>query len=168
MKVCLPQRSCFALIKEGKVVSAALCLPPSTKEFLAMNPMYRMYMALSFGLPQSMKSKSIRDRGEAMGALMKEAHETWASSPHWYVFAFASDAKEQGKGYGREMMGFITNLADKSGHSMYLETFGPRNERFYSRNGFEVKQRMVYKTEHESMDKHGGAAVMLRAANMEG
>jgi len=166
MKMCLPQRTCFALIKEGKVVSAALCLPPSNKEFLSMNPIYGMYLAMSFGVPQSMKSKDVRDRMKAL-EVMKEAHETWAPSPHWYISAFASDAKEQGKGYGREMMEFITTLADKSGHSIYLETYGPRNERFYSRNGFEVKQRMVYKTEHESLDKHGGAAVMLRPPNMQ-
>jgi len=167
MKMCLPQRTCFALIKEGKVVSAALCLPPSNKEFLSMNPMYQIYLVMSLGVPQSMKSKNVRDRQNAMAAPMKEAHATWASSPHWYISAFASDAKEQGKGYGREMMEFITTLADKSGHSIYLETYGPRNERFYSRNGFEVKQRMVYKTEQESLDKHGGAAAMLRPPNME-
>jgi len=166
LKMCLPQRSCFALIKEGKVVAAALCLPPSTKSLHTVNPLYAMYLFISNGLPAVMKDKNVRNRMEALANALKESHKKWAPFPHWYVSCFASDAMEQGKGYGREMMEFVTNLADKSGHAIYLETYGPRNERFYSRNGYEVKQRMVIKTENESLEKHGGGIAMVRPAKV--
>jgi len=167
IKFCLPQRTCFALIKEGKVVSAALTRPPSTKlQGDEPNAIYMMCLSLSLGVPTAIKDKNVKSRFTAGGEANKRAHEKWAPSPHWYLMTFASDPEEQGKGYGREMMGFITNLADKTGHPIYLETYGPRNERFYSRNGFELKQRTVLKTEDESLEKHGGEAAMVRPPNM--
>jgi len=165
LKVCLPQRTCFALLKEGKVVAAALCLPPSTKSLQNQSSLYMMYVGFSIGLPALIKDADVMKRMEALGKGMKQFHEKWAPFPHWYVNCFASDAKEQGKGYGREMMEFLTNLADQSGHAVYLETYGPRNERFYSRNGYEVKERMVLKTENDALEKHGGAIAMLRPPN---
>jgi len=168
LKLCLPQRSCFALIKGGKVVSAALCLPPSTKELSSANPLYLLYLTMSLGLPQAMKDKDVRDRMAACQEASKAALKKWAPSPHWDIICFASDPTEQGKGYGRQMMEFMTSLADKSGHPILLETYGPRNERFYSRNGYELKERIVLRTKHDSLEKHGGLAIMVRSPNMNG
>ena len=163
MKICVPHRSCFALKKDGKIVAACLCCPPSNKKLYKQSLVCEMCLAVSLGIPKLLQSGPSMKRHEAEVKKTSEAHATYAPTPHWYVFCFASDAEHQGKGYGRELMTFLTELADQTGHPMYLETYGPRNERFYTRNGFTVKERMVIETNgHGTLDKHGGILAMLR------
>jgi len=169
MRQCLPQRSCFALINDGKVVSAALSLPPSQKNLSKMNPICGFFLALSTGVPEVMKSRKgpLTDRLDVVVQEIERAHSEHVSSPTWYVKIFATDAAAQGKGFGRKMMEFLTDLADQGGHPMYLETYGPRNERFYSRNGYEVKERIALRTEHDALEKHGGMLAMWRPPKSE-
>lgn len=46
---------------------------------------------------------------------------------HWYL-KFRTDPNNQGQGIGTELITFVTQLANCSGHDCYLETFGPREE----------------------------------------
>ena len=59
---------------------------------------------------------------DALAKVMAESHKKHASKAHWYVLCFAMDNEKQGKGYGRELMTFITSMADAANLPLYLET----------------------------------------------
>ena len=112
------------------------------------------------GIPSQMMKSETEKRMNVVDAMMKRTH---IHEPHWYVYAFGVDSAVQGQGNGRELMSFLTSMADKSKHKMYLETFGPRNIAFYEKNGFAVTQKVqLDANKFGKLELHGGAAAMVR------
>ena len=103
------------------------------------------------------------DRG---GKQMKVCHDEHAPGRHIYVLLFGTAVGQQGRGYGRRLMEFITTSADHIGGPCYLETSGAKNERFYGHNGYEVKGH--YSVEHDGKtydpEGLGGFTGMVRPA----
>ncbi|MBB6562313.1 GNAT superfamily N-acetyltransferase [Acidovorax soli] len=54
----------------------------------------------------------------------------------WYLSILGIDPAAQGQGLGARLLAPALASADEAGVACYLETFSPRNERFYARMGF--------------------------------
>lgn len=54
----------------------------------------------------------------------------------WYLSILGIDPASQGQGLGARLLAPALAAADEAGAACYLETFSPRNERFYARTGF--------------------------------
>jgi len=121
---------------------------------------------VQLGIPAAFTGGESAAKLDALGKIMARVHKTHAHAPHWYVYAFAVDGATQGKGYGRKLMEWVTLCGDTSGHPVYLETMGPRNVRFYERNGFEVKEaapiEYKWKGATKKCEIHGGLTAMVR------
>ncbi len=57
----------------------------------------------------------------------------------WYLSILGVDPARQGHGLGAVMLAPTLALADRAGVATYLETFSPRNIRFYERLGFSTR-----------------------------
>jgi GNAT superfamily N-acetyltransferase len=57
----------------------------------------------------------------------------------WYLSIVAVDPRHQGWGLGRQVLAPTLREADADGAVSYLETFNPRNVRFYERLGFKAQ-----------------------------
>lgn len=78
--------------------------------------------------------KSLNLNLRIMGQLEKKhPHE-----PHWYLSVIAVDPAAQGRGLGAELIGELTEKADRGSHNIYLETTNPKNHSFYTRHGFKL------------------------------
>ena len=157
--------SFFALKKDGKPVAGAIMIPPNAPRDLSMCDMIAKWNDVKPMHPSQISGPSSK-RFMALITMMEKQHKKYASEPHWYLYVFASDPKIQGKGHGRELMTALTAIADNTGHPIYLETMGQRNERFYNRNGFLTKERKVLevKATGERMEVDGGIIAMVRPA----
>ena len=49
----------------------------------------------------------------------------------------------QGRGYGKKLFNFLSELVDADGCSAYLECCGERNTAFYSKFGYEVVESVL-------------------------
>ena len=161
----LVHSSLFALKKNGNIVAGAVMLPPNAPRDLSLCDWIAHWDSVK-PIHNSQISGPSSKRFMALTSMMEKQHKKYASVPHWYLYVFASSPKCQGKGYGRELLTVLTNIADNTGHPIYLETMGPRNERFYNRNGFITKERKVLevKATGEKMDVDGGMIAMVRPA----
>ena len=96
----------------------------------------------------------VQSDGEAMGAVMEETvapellddlmgfaevqgamhlHE-----PHWYLPMIGVLPEHHGKGYGSQLLGYATAIADGDKLPAFLEATTPDSRRLYERHGFEV------------------------------
>lgn len=55
---------------------------------------------------------------------------------YWSVEMVGIDPRQQGLGYGRELVDRLCALADEAGVACYLEAAGPKNALFYEGSGF--------------------------------
>jgi GNAT superfamily N-acetyltransferase len=164
--ICLKHGCCFALFKGGKVVAATLMTPPSTRAIYKLGGCGEMILAMQLGMPKVFVSGESAVKHAAVDKAMAKAHKMHAHAPHWYIYAIAVDNEAQGKGYGRELMDWVSNCANATGHPAYLETMGPRNIRFYEKNGYEVKEtaplEYKWKGSVKKCEMHGGLTAMVR------
>ena len=169
LDISLKHNSAFALVEEDEYgkpttnVLAATCLVPPNNKNLHDPGICEMF-SIVYRIKKP-PSTIMSQRMDAVGAIMKKGHQKWASDPHWYVFCFAANHEKQGKGYGRTLMEFICSLGDASNLNLYLETHGPRNRRFYERNGYAVMEQMPIeggKNKDNPFSMHGGGLAMLR------
>jgi GNAT superfamily N-acetyltransferase len=75
----------------------------------------------------------------------------------WYLSIIGVDPASQGRGLGQQLLTPTLAEADASGALCYLETFSPRNLRFYGRLGFETLARFeepVAGAEYVIMARH--------------
>jgi len=164
--ICLKHGCCYALVKDGYVVGATMLTPPSSRSIHALGGCSELLLAMRLGLPKAFMEGESAAKQAAIGTVMSRVHKAHAHYPHWYVYVFAVDGAKQGKGYGRELMEWVSFCADTTGHPAYLETMGPRNVRFYEKNGYEVKEtapiEYKWKGESKKCEFHGGLTVMVR------
>ncbi|GMH87499.1 hypothetical protein TrST_g13289 [Triparma strigata] len=159
---------CFALMKNGSPVGGVFMCPPNSKGAHEESNCYFMWAMMNLGMTSSISSGNSAMRFDAMDKACKAAHKKCLdgkNDPHWFVNVVGMDSEYQGQGYGRELFNFILGCGDHTGHKMYLDTFGPRNKRFYEKNGFEVKDVSKVNSKKLELTVHGGGALgMLRAA----
>ncbi|WDZ99600.1 GNAT family N-acetyltransferase [Mucilaginibacter sp. SJ] len=60
----------------------------------------------------------------------------------WYLSIAGIKPSSQGQGLGANLLMEILNETDKNGISTYLETFTPRNIRFYERMGYKIAKEV--------------------------
>jgi ribosomal protein S18 acetylase RimI-like enzyme len=69
---------------------------------------------------------------------MAKLTEPLIDKTDWYLSIIAIAPEYQSRGLGKELMMPVLREADEAGVSTYLETFVPRNIRFYERLGYAV------------------------------
>jgi hypothetical protein len=60
----------------------------------------------------------------------------------WYLSIAGIKPSHQGRGLGANLLMEMLNETDKNGISTYLETFTPRNIRFYERVGYKIAKEV--------------------------
>lgn len=60
----------------------------------------------------------------------------------WYLSIAGIKPAYQGKGLGADLLNAILDETDKNGTPTYLETFTPRNIRFYERIGYKIAKEV--------------------------
>jgi GNAT superfamily N-acetyltransferase len=61
----------------------------------------------------------------------------------WYLSIAGIAPAYQGKGLGVELLSEVLNQTDKNGLPTYLETFTPRNIKFYEHMGYEIVKKVA-------------------------
>ena len=164
---------CFVLKgPEGKVVAGTVTFPPNSKNLHRTGLCESMSIVSRMGGWSKVKTPELEKgdppkREKKLQEAMNKAHKAHANGRHIYVFAFGVDVGEQGKGYGRKLLTFLTESAAALHVPVYLECSGERTERFYGNNGFEVPQRypLIYKDQRFCPDKLEGMAAMVWNGN---
>jgi len=161
----LRHNGCFVLRDEyNKLLAATVIFLPNDQNLHDAGTCENIRVAQAVGfsnVPESLKHKgATQQRSDIVSRKQKESHHQHAEKPHIYVWVFAVSVDSQGRGAGRKLMEFITDLADQMNVDVYLETIGERNERFYSRNGFEIRGH--YAIKHASGSLEPGLAAAVR------
>ena len=63
--------------------------------------------------------------------------------PHWYILVLGVHPDHQGKGLGGELLRQILQKADEESVAVYLESSNPKNQDFYRKYGFGVREEIV-------------------------
>lgn len=149
---------CFALIdvnNNNKLVAATISYPPNDKQLHKQGMCEEIYLMNRMGgakaIPSELKEGPCLGRLKVVGKQMSILHAKHSPGRHLYVHCFATAADEQGKGYGRKLMTFLTNASNEMQVNAYLECSGTRNERFYTNNGYVLQERsaVIYKDSPE-------------------
>lgn len=61
----------------------------------------------------------------------------------WYLSIAGIKPDYQGKGLGAGLLTEVLNETDRNGIATYLETFTPRNIRFYERMGYKTTKEVL-------------------------
>ena len=163
--ICLRHGACFALVdpnNKENVLSVAYLIPPNDKKLHAPGLCEQMRVGGKVGsAPKQMFTKEMK----AVDKTFSTSHKVHASERHWYVFGFATAIPAMRQGNGTRLLNYLTSIADRSGHPIYLETSGAGKERFYGNCGFEVVKRYPLTTKKGDTDVEGLAvSAMVRKA----
>ena len=137
---------CFALKESGKLVAFTISFPPSKRGLYKKSFCETMYLVGQLGgfskLPIALSEGEPALRMELMEKNMGKSHEKHGPIDllHIYIFCFGVQPGCQGKGYGRKLITYMGECADRMKVSTYLEANGSRNERFYINNGYKVEE----------------------------
>jgi GNAT superfamily N-acetyltransferase len=139
---------CFALKdeKEGKLCSYALTFPPNNKGLHSPGLCEFFWVINQLGGYGKIHPAFVEgEESQRMGIVeqtFRASHEKHAHSPHMYIYAMATKPGEQGKGHGTTLLRHILSVADRMKVPTYLESGGEKNDRFYTKSGFEVVERV--------------------------
>ena len=61
----------------------------------------------------------------------------------WYLSIAGIKPAHQGRGLGVDLLMKVINETDKNGIPTYLETFTPRNIKFYERMGYKITKEIA-------------------------
>lgn len=95
-----------------------------------------------------------------IGNWMLEQAGSLVPAGSWYLSILGVLPEYQGRGLGQQLVQPVLAQADAAGVATYLETFTPRNERFYERLGYAVRGRFrepVTASEYALMLRDAGA-----------
>ena len=154
MQFCFVQYSrhggCFALKdSEGAMVAFAITVPPSSRALHKPGMCETMYILNQCeSMPAALQTGDSAVRMQLIENTMHKAHDIHGADKHFYINCFGTKPDTQGKGYGKKLVQYLTAAADHNKLPTYLECSGAQNERFWGKNGFEVKERypMTYIT----------------------
>jgi ribosomal protein S18 acetylase RimI-like enzyme len=98
----------------------------------------RIPTLFSTNCPKKQEKFYISKKAKAFGQKVQDWHKrNGPKEVHWYVMFVAVSPENHGQGRGRELMGKISELADKTGSTLYLEC-GVQNKKFYEKMGYVV------------------------------
>ena len=166
---------CFSVRdEEGKMGCHAITFPPNNRELHKQGSCEMMWIMNQLGgmskLHPAFNEGEAAIRLDVMDKTMQAGHDKYAQKPHIYVWCLGSSPEQQGKGHGRTLLQHITAAADRMKVPTYLETSGEKNERFYTRNGFKVLERlpMTYVSESKTKEYGEKTEVTFRPDGLEG
>ena len=84
-----------------------------------------------------LKLKAMKRSMTVFGRI-ESLHKELVPYKHWYLQNIAVNPKEQGKGYGGQLLKPMIEKIDNEGLPIYLETNNERNLSFYQNHGFEI------------------------------
>lgn len=82
-------------------------------------------------------------RGRAAARVLSATEDAHLDGPHVYLMQIGVDGARQGRGLGKQAMGWALDQASAAGRPVWLETSNPRNLAYYRRLGFEVVDELV-------------------------
>lgn len=157
----------FVLVRDGRVASAALLMPPNHHGMHEMGPCPVIRGILHAGLPPAawVFGRSAK-RLDALASAASAAHGKLGRTPHWYLQVCATAPEAQGKGCGSAVLRYVAALGDAYACDVYLETLGQRNISIYGKYGFTVSEQRVLKSDRdfpgEALEVDGGFTTMIR------
>lgn len=125
-----------ALDETGRVVGAIGLTPPGKFPYpqtRGLGYLARLLFSISAWRPP------VRPQTRAF-AYMREWDAMHPPEPHWYVMVVGVDFAEHGRGHGARLMSKASELADREGAILYLETQTEKNLTFYRRFGYETTE----------------------------
>ena len=99
---------------------------------------------IKFGAPPMHKSKkdycaNSAKRLDALGILVKKRAHHMKNTKRWiYLQAIGVFSQHHGKGYGKQMLQLLFNVAQELNAPVYLETESKENEKLYQHFGFQT------------------------------
>ena len=124
--VVLRHAGSIAVVEHGKVLGAALILPPGQwRTPIRVEARHAVSYGRIFG----------RRLGHALGALtvVERLHPRF---PHYYLPYIGVASAAQGQGVGNALLTVLSHRCDAEGLPAYLEASSPENARLYRRHGF--------------------------------
>lgn len=107
-------------------------------------------------------AKNLEKKMMAAISVLDKAHkEEGPQHPHWYVHLVAVNPAFNGRGYGRELMEKVNELADNAGVTSYLEC-GMSNVKFYEKMGYTMQSIKTVEDPINPQDEPGRFALMVR------
>jgi GNAT superfamily N-acetyltransferase len=111
---------------------AAIWLPPGNWDMTEE----RLKQAGLWDIPSIIGSDAFQRLISVMDYI--EPYHREVPARHWYLLIVGVDRLLQGQGLGSALLQPILERADADAMPCYLETFQPKNLRFYGRHGFHV------------------------------
>jgi GNAT superfamily N-acetyltransferase len=143
---------CFALKESDKLVAFTITLPPNNRGLYKLGFCEMMHVVGQLGgfqkMPKALTEGERAIRMDVMDKAMGLSHKTHCPNDvqHIYVWCFGVKPGCQGNGYGKKLITYLGECADRMKVPTYLEANGAKNERFYGNNGYKVEERypLVY------------------------
>ena len=86
--------------------------------------------------------QSAYEHYQAVCDSMARLTEPYITDSDWYLSIIGIAPEYQSQGLGKQLLTPVLEEADEVGVSTYLETFVPRNIRFYERYGFKIISKL--------------------------
>ena len=156
--LALKEGGCLALRNPSsdRLVAASISLP---KGKYSTSSLFRaLFRAGWFRMKPQVRRRVFK----AM-TVMEEEHHKIIQGDHWYICNFATNPEEQGKGYGKRFLLFLSSLADANESRSYLEAAGARNAGFYGHvAGYKEVSAATISAGKETFEEDGGVHIMIR------
>jgi len=133
-------------IQEGRTLGRTVHLPDPTQGVAVwLLPQSAEIEAQAARAKRAFLESTLGPRGTAnyyrMVEYMSDRAGPLVGDDAWYLSIIAVDPALQGRGSGPQLLAPTLREADAVGGVTYLETFSPRNPRFYERLGFVTRAR---------------------------
>eukprot|EP00944_MAST-04C_sp_MAST-4C-sp1_P010397 g10397.t1 len=152
---------CFGLKgPDGNLVTAAITYPPNKKHLHQLGLFEQMNVAEKMGGFSKVSTPEVTGgdpaaRQAKLDKAMNKAHKVHAKGEHLYLQAIGTATGHDGKGYGRQLMTFLLEAANRMNVPVYVDCCGKKNERFYEKNGFKVVQRYPIECKGQALKVDG-------------
>lgn len=131
--------------------------------WLYMKAQFKGTLPSTFSDPSTMQL--VAKRGHALNTTFNECHKAYGPpGKHIYVDVIGTDPAYQGRGYGKQLMNQISEVADAAGQACYLECGGDKNRSFYEKFGYKVVHEQILKDDKDDTEQL--AYMMVRPAKV--